>query len=93
MLAQGGGALSLENRINKFGNKDSEMSNRPREQHVGPSNSGPGPHCPRCGKTVYEAERAIGLTDDVMQRTLDLMDLVLDHWLNNCEQDCLRHST
>lgn len=38
-------------------------SNRPREQHVGPSNSGPGPHCPRCGKTVYEAERAIGLTD------------------------------
>lgn len=25
--------------------------------------SGPGPHCPRCLRTVYDAERAIGLND------------------------------
>ncbi|XP_052064946.1 muscle LIM protein 1-like isoform X9 [Mytilus californianus] len=61
-FGQGAGALSMETG-SQFGNKDSEMSNRPRDQHVGPTSSGPGPHCPRCGKTVYEAERAIGLTD------------------------------
>ena len=41
----------------------SHYSNRPTDTHVGPSSAGPGPHCPRCGKTVYEAEKAIGMND------------------------------
>ena len=24
---------------------------------------GPGPHCGRCGKTVYDMEKAVGMTD------------------------------
>ena len=37
-------------------------SNRPTEAVIG-TTSGPGPHCPRCLRTVYDAERAIGLND------------------------------
>lgn len=36
--------------------------NRPTEAVIG-EKSGPGPHCPRCLRTVYDAERAIGLND------------------------------
>lgn len=36
--------------------------NRPTEVVIG-EKSGPGPHCPRCLRTVYDAERAIGLND------------------------------
>lgn len=57
----GAGALSMETG-SQFGNKESEMSNRPTEVVIG-EKSGPGPHCPRCLRTVYDAERAIGLND------------------------------
>ncbi|OWF43243.1 cysteine and glycine-rich protein 1-like [Mizuhopecten yessoensis] len=56
----GAGALSTETGA-QHGVKKGEMSNKPTEGHVGVS-TGPGPHCPRCGKTVYENEKAIGLS-------------------------------
>ncbi|KAK6189695.1 hypothetical protein SNE40_001695 [Patella caerulea] len=57
----GAGALSMDTG-EQFGNKDAEMSNRPTQavQGSGSAKTGPGPHCPRCGRTVYDAERAIG---------------------------------
>ena len=34
--------------------------NRPTDVVV---SSGPGPHCGRCSKTVYDMEKAVGMTD------------------------------
>ena len=34
--------------------------NRPTDVVV---NAGPGPHCGRCSKTVYDMEKAVGMTD------------------------------
>ncbi|KAK3587401.1 hypothetical protein CHS0354_028779 [Potamilus streckersoni] len=62
-FGSGAGTLSMDTG-EQFGNTEAEMSNRPTEVVIGAgSASGTGVKCPRCGKTVYEAERAIGLTD------------------------------
>lgn len=59
----GAGALSTETGA-QFGNKECEMSNVPKQAHVGASTAGSGPRCGRCARAVYDAERAIGLTED-----------------------------
>ncbi|PVD32405.1 hypothetical protein C0Q70_07839 [Pomacea canaliculata] len=58
----GAGALGMD-KGERFGNVECEMDTKPREQVVGAgASSSTGPKCPRCGKTVYDAERAIGST-------------------------------
>lgn len=60
-FGQGAGALSTETGA-QFGNTESEMTNIPRSNAI-IGGIGPGPHCGRCGKTVYDMEKAVGMTD------------------------------
>jgi len=57
----GAGGLSTETGA-QFGNTETEMSNRPRQAHVGGALGGPDA-CGRCGRTVYAMERANGISD------------------------------
>lgn len=58
----GAGALGMD-KGERFGNKECEMDNKPTMAVVGNGcDSGTGNKCPRCGRTVYDAERAIGIT-------------------------------
>jgi len=58
----GAGALGMD-KGERFGNKECEMDNKPKGV-AGETTaaSSTGPKCPRCGITVYDAERAIGVT-------------------------------
>lgn len=57
----GAGALSMESG-EQFGNAQGEMGNRPTASHIGGPVGGPNA-CGRCGRTVYEMEKANGMSD------------------------------